>query len=134
MKPDHLVREYWKRMNDNDFAGAAELFADDYTLEWPQSDEVVIGRERFIQINREYPAQGRWTFTVNRLVREENGNTPEDPAVVVSDVTVTDGATVSRAVTFSYVAGGLILRQTEYWPEEYPAPENRAHLTSKFHH
>jgi hypothetical protein len=29
------------------------------------------------------------------------------------------------------IAEGMILRQTEYWTEEYPAPENRAHLTGK---
>jgi len=26
------------------------------------------------------------------------------------------------------VRGGLIVRQTEFWPDDYPAPENRKHL------
>lgn len=134
MNPKELINEYWSRMGSNDFAFAAELFDEDFTLEWPQSDEFVIGKESFVQINQEYPAEGRWQFTVNRIVEENNEGMDDMPSVVVSDVTITDGATEARAVTFSYVGGGRILRQVEFWPENYPAPDSRAHLVERIPH
>jgi hypothetical protein len=46
----------------------------------------------------------------------------------VSDVTVTDGVQVARAISFFTVAQGKITLLVEFWPEPYAAPTNRAHL------
>jgi limonene-1,2-epoxide hydrolase len=115
-----IVREYWKRMQSNDFAYAAELFADGYVLDWPQSNERIRGREKFTAVNEEYPAEGRWEFTINRIVGDEE--------TVVTEVSITDGVTQARAITFTTVENGQIVRQVEYWPSEYDPPENRKHL------
>jgi ketosteroid isomerase-like protein len=115
-----MIREFFRRMNSNDFAYAAELLSEDFVLEWPQSAERIRGRVNFVAVNAEYPAQGPWCFTINRLV----GNESE----VVSDVSVTDGAIHARAITFHTLQAGLICRQVEFWPEDYPAPTNRHHL------
>lgn len=112
-----IVAQFWATMNSNDWRAAAELFHDDYVLEWPQTGERIIGRENFAAINAHYPAAGRWRFTVNSLIAE--GDT------VVTDVTVTDGAVVATAITFSTVRDGRISRQREYWPDPGPAPEWR---------
>jgi len=114
------VQEHWRRMQTNDFSYAAELLAKDFVLEWPLSNERIRGKDNFIAVNEEYPANGRWTFDVHRCV----GNARE----VVTDVSVSDGTIKARAITFSYVEGGVLRRQVEYWPEKYPAPRNRAHL------
>jgi hypothetical protein len=71
-------------------------------------------------MNNEYPANGRWSFTTNRLF----GNEVE----VVSDVAVTDGVQVARAISFFTVSRGKITRLVEFWPEPFAAPANRAHL------
>lgn len=115
-----LVNEFYRRMNTNDFRSAAELLSDGYVLEWPQSRELIRGRDRFVAVNEEYPAHGPWRFTVNRLV----GTATE----VVTDVSVTDGVQEARAITFTTVAQGEIVKQVEYWPEDYPASANRRHL------
>jgi len=115
-----LVREFFRRMNTNDFQAVSELLRDDYILEWPQSKERVRGRDHFIAINTEYPANGPWRFTLNKVV----GNASE----VVSDVSVTDGVQQARAITFTTVRAGKIVKQVEFWPENYAAPENRRHL------
>ena len=115
-----VIREFYRRMNSNDFAFAAELLSADFVLEWPQSAERIRGRANFVAVNAEYPAQGPWCFIINRLV----GNESE----VVSDVSVTDGAIHARAITFHTLQAGLICRQVEFWPEDYPAPANRRHL------
>src|SRR5438067_256562 len=97
-----IVEQFWARMGTNDFHAAAELLHDDYALEWPQSGERIHGRANFAAVNEHYPAAGRWTFAVNRVIAEGNE--------VVTDVTVTDGVTTGRAITFSKVHEGKIVR------------------------
>jgi ketosteroid isomerase-like protein len=115
-----LVKEFYARMNTNDFHSAGRLLADEYVLEWPQSKERIRGRDNFVAVNEEYPAFGRWQFIVNKIV----GNETE----AVSDVSVTDGTQTARAITFTAVRDGRIVKQVEYWPEDYETPANRKHL------
>jgi ketosteroid isomerase-like protein len=115
-----IVKEFYRRMNTNDFHSAGQMLSDGYILEWPQSKERIRGRDNFVAINKEYPAYGRWLFTINRIV----GNAAE----AVSDVSITDGTLVARAITFTTVQEGKIVKQVEFWPDNYDAPENRRHL------
>ena len=39
---------------------------------------------------------------------------------------MTDGVQNARAITFHTVENGLIKKQTEFWPDDYEAPEWRA--------
>lgn len=112
------VQAFWHAMQSNDFRAAGELLADEFVLEWPQSGERIRGRDNFALVNEHYPTVGRWAFTVHRLVAEEK--------TVVTDVTVTDGVTSGRAVTFSTVRDGKIVHQVEYWPDPFDAPEWRS--------
>lgn len=113
-----LVEQFWATMETNDFRAAGQLLHDDYVLDWPQSGERIRGRDNFAAINENYPAAGRWRFTVHRLIADDNG--------VVTEVTVTDGAIAGRAITFSEVQDGKIIRQSEYWPDPFEAPDWRA--------
>jgi predicted ester cyclase len=96
-----VVERFWRLMQQNDFRGAGVLLHDQYVLEWPQTGERIRGRGNFVAVNEGYPAAGRWTFTIHRIVAE--GNT------VVTDVGVTDGARSDRAITFSEVRDGRIV-------------------------
>jgi limonene-1,2-epoxide hydrolase len=116
--PKHIVEHFWKTMGTNDFHAAAALLHENYRLEWPQSGEVIVGRDNFAAINTAYPAKGKWRFTINALLA--------DGDEVVTDVTVTDGARTDRAITFSLVRDGKIVRQIEFWPEHFEAPAWRA--------
>ena len=118
-----IVQEFYRRMNNNDFQAAAELLSEDYILEWPQSSERIRGRDNFVAVNVEYPAYGPWCFTINRIVASATE--------VVSDVSITDGTQTARAITFHTLQDGLIIKQVEFWPENYPAPENRKHLVER---
>ncbi|HEU4325809.1 MAG TPA: nuclear transport factor 2 family protein [Roseiflexaceae bacterium] len=115
--PRQVVAAFWAAMQTNDFRAAAALLDEEYTLDWPQSGERICGRENFVAVNEQYPAAGPWRFTVHRLLADG----PE----VASDVSVTDGAIQGRALTFSTVRDGLILRQVEFWPDPFEAPEWR---------
>lgn len=114
LSPKETVLAYWEGMNSNDFAKAAELFSDDYTCIWPQSSELIRGRENFIAINSYYPAKGKWVFSVNMIIAEGNR--------VVSDVSISDGDVKARALTIHNIEKGKIVKQTEFWPEDYEAP------------
>ena len=113
-----VVERFWAAMAANDFRAAGELLHDDYVLEWPQSGERIRGRDNFVAVNEHYPAAGPWQVTLHRMVADEVG--------VATDATVTDGAQVGRAITFSDVRDGRIVRQTEYWPDPFEAAAWRA--------
>lgn len=115
-----VVREFWRLMASNDFSSVAAVLAPDFTLEWPLSKERIRGAERFVRMNAEYPAHGPWQFTIHRIV-----GSGSDAA---SDVGVTDGVQVARAISFFSVVDGQITRLVEFWPEPYDAPANRSHL------
>jgi ketosteroid isomerase-like protein len=106
-----VVEQFWAAMQTNDFRRAGELLHDDYSLEWPQSGERIRGRDNFVAINENYPAHGRWEFTIHRIVAEVDE--------VVSDVGVTDGVVTARVITFSTVRDARILRQIEFWPDPF---------------
>src|SRR5947207_837182 len=87
-----VAQEFWRIMATNDFHSVATVLSKEFVLEWPQTGERIRGAERFARMNQEYPADGLWRFTINRLVGGESE--------AVSDVTVTDGVRIDRAITF----------------------------------
>lgn len=113
-----VVESYWAAMATNDFSAASEWLHEDFVLDWPQSGERVRGRANFVVVNQNYPSAGRWTFTVHRLVADDEG--------VASEVEVSDGTTTGTAITFSEIWAGKIIRQVEYWPDPFPPAEWRA--------
>lgn len=113
-----LVRRFWALMVSNDFHAVAEVLHPDFELYWPQSGERICGAFNFGEMNANYPAEGRWRFSLERLVADDNG--------AVTDVMVTDGSMEARAVTFFTVRDGKIHRIVEYWPEAFEPRADRA--------
>ena len=118
-----IVEGFWAAMQTNDFKAAGEFLHDDYVLEWPQSGERIRGRANFVAVNEQYPAHGRWEFTIHSILAEG--------AEVVSDVSVTDSKITGRAITFSSVRDGKIVHQTEFWPDPFEPPAWRAGWVEK---
>ena len=118
-----IIEGFWAAMQTNDFKAASEFLHDDYVLEWPQSGERIRGRANFVAVNEHYPAHGRWEFTIHGIIAEAHE--------VVSDVGVTDGSMTGRALTFSTIRDGKILRQTEFWPDPFEPPDWRAQWVEK---
>jgi len=115
-----LVQRFWELMKTNDFRSVGSVLAGDFVLEWPQSKERIRGRDNYAAMNEEYPAHGRWVFVINRIV----GNDSE----AVSDVSVTDGVQHARAISFFSVSDEKIFRMVEFWPDPFPARDDRKHL------
>ena len=118
-----VIEAFWAAMQTNDFKAAGEFLHDDYVLEWPQSGERIRGRANFVAINENYPAHGRWEFTIHRIIAEGDE--------VVSDVGVTDGVITGRAITFSTMRDGKIIHQTEFWPDSFEPAAWRAKWVEK---
>jgi len=118
-----LIEGFWAAMQTNDFKAAGEFLHDDYVLEWPQSGERIRGRANFVAINENYPAHGRWEFTIHRIIAEVDE--------VVSDVGVTDGVITGRAINFSTMRDGKIIHQTEFWPDPFEPAAWRAKWAEK---
>ena len=118
-----VIEAFWAAMQTNDFKAAGELLHHDYVLEWPQSGERIRGRANFVAINENYPAHGRWEFTIHRIIAEGDE--------VVSDVGVTDGVITGRAITFSTMRDGKIIHQTEFWPDSFEPAAWRAKWVEK---
>lgn len=118
-----LVKEFWRLMMTNNFRSVGSVLSDDFVLDWPQSNERIRGRDNYATMNEEYSAQGRWQFAVNRIVG--------DDSEAVSDVSITDGAQSARAISFFSIADEKIVKMVEFWPEPFPAREDRKHLVEK---
>ena len=122
-KSKQIVEQFWTAMQANDFKAAGEILHDDFVLAWPQSGERVRGRENFVAVNENYPAHGRWEFTVHHIIAEGDQ--------VVSDVGVTDGTVKGRAITFSTIQDGRIAQQVEFWPDPFEPATWRAEWVEK---
>lgn len=116
-----LAREFWRLMASNDFTLPAQLFAEGFVLDWPQTNERIRGGENFARLNTDYPAHGPWRFDIEALMG--------DATQAVSRVRISDGVQTALAISFFEVEGGQITRMTEFWPEPYTPPANRSHLT-----
>jgi SnoaL-like domain len=123
LSPVDVVKKFWELMATNDFQSVGSVLSDEFVLDWPQSNERIRGRQNFAQMNLEYPAHGRWQFTIHRIV----GNDRE----AVSDVSVTDGVQHARAISFFTVTDDQIIKMVEFWPDPFSAAANRAHLVEK---
>ena len=123
MNNKQIVENFWLTMATNDFYAAAQLLHDDYILEWPQSGERIRGMDNFAAINTNYPAEGKWRFTINQIVAEGD--------MVVTDVTATDGKMIGRVITFSTTRDGKIWKQVEFWPDPFEAPGWRTQWIEK---
>jgi len=115
-----IVHAFWHAMSSNDFDSVGAVLSDDYVLEWPQSNERIRGRGNFAAMNKEYPTHGHWRFCINNVVG--------DALEVVTDVSITDGVQVARAISFFTITGDKISKMVEFWADDYPAPANRRHL------
>ncbi|MEU2022101.1 nuclear transport factor 2 family protein [Streptomyces sp. NPDC016469] len=119
MEPSEVIETLWGRIQERDWAGVAELVAEDAVVEWPVSLERITGRDNFVAVNREYP-EG-WSIHVLKVVAQGDE--------VVSEVEVPhDGLGVFRAASFWTVRDGQVVRGTEYWTSmgADPRPEWRA--------
>jgi hypothetical protein len=115
---------YWAAAEDRDWDRFGALLADDVVYEAPQTRERVRSRAAYLRFNAEgFP--GDWHIAVERIVGGER-----DAASVIR-FTEADGSQQGLCF-FDFGADGLITRITDYWPDPYEPPANRAALTERY--
>jgi len=122
MTPREVVLGFWEAMRSNDFKAASLWLTKDFRQDWPQSGEIIRGRDDFAAINTAYPASGLWQFDLRWIVAEG--------ASVVTEVGVMDGTLQATVLTHHTVDGDLISRQREFWPDPYDPPAWRSQWVS----
>ncbi|MDX6279776.1 MAG: hypothetical protein QOH03_847 [Kribbellaceae bacterium] len=115
------VRRYFDTMAARDWDGFAAVLAEDVVYEMPQTAERIIGRERLVRFNREYP--GDWRLAVSRLI--------VDGQSAAGSMNFTVGEEELVGLVYLELAGGLIVRVTDFWPEAYEPPAGRKHLVER---
>lgn len=119
------VEAYWAAAGARDWEAFSATLADDVVYELPQSRERVLGKERYVRFNREYP--GDWHVRTERIVADGEAR----QAAVRTLVTV--GHEEMHAIHFfTFDADGRIAGVTDFWPEPYEPPAGREHLVERY--
>jgi len=117
-----LVSAYWAAAEARNWEAFGRLLSDDVVYEAPMSHERVSGQAAYLRFNAEVFA-GDWHLVVQRIVADE--------ATAASWISMTDGDETYPGLTFFDIADGLIVAITDFWPQEYEPPADRAHLTER---
>lgn len=117
------VESFWTLAEARDWTAFADTLAEDVVYTLPQTRERINGRERFVEFNRDYPAD--WHLRIERIVAE--------PGQVVTWAHFTVGLEEMYAISFfTGDESGRISTVTDFWPEPYEPPAGREHLTERF--
>lgn len=100
-----------------DEVAAAEIFADDAVVEWPQSGERIRGKAQIVALHEASPV------TVDFDIRRTMGSGD----LWVTETTIRyDGARPTKAVFIMEFADGKVVRETDYFGEPFDPPEYRS--------
>ena len=100
-----------------DEVAAAEIFADDVVIEWPQSGERIRGRANAIALHEASPV----------AVEFDTRRTIGCGDVWVTETTIRyDGANPTRAVFIMEFRDGKVVRETDWFGGEFEPPAYRS--------
>jgi ketosteroid isomerase-like protein len=100
-----------------DEVAAAQIFADDAVIEWPQSGERIRGKPHIIALHEASPV--KIDFEIRRIVGSGE--------LWVTEATIRyDGARPTKAVFIMEFRDGLVVRETDYFGEPFDPPDYRA--------
>ena len=108
-----LARRYLQLLDARDWDALAAVLDEDVVYDMPQTRELIIGRESFLEFNQTYP--GEWRLSPKIVIADD------DRAVVWFDWRMGDASGESQ--TFLEIRGGRITRVTDFWPETYDPPK-----------
>jgi len=129
-------------MFGGDLEALGELRDDAFVARWPQSDEVVRGHDRWVEITHRYPqsggdagvVSGGEKLTVTRVKTPMPFGPPilamsggSDTFTLQGRIRYPDGS-VFHLVSICDVEAGKVIRETSYFCEPFEPPEWRADL------
>lgn len=130
------VEAYWTAAEARDWSAFGATLAEGVVYDLPQTRERILGKERYLRFNQEYP--GDWHVRVERIVADAEGR----QAAARTGFTVTGsqpGAQPGEPPQemdaihfFTFDEEGLITGVTDFWPESYEPPAGREHLVERY--
>jgi hypothetical protein len=100
-----------------DESAAAEIFADDAVVEWPQSGERIRGKARIIALHNASPT--RVDFETRRTIGCDD--------LWITETTIRyDGVRPIKAVFIMEFRDGKVVRETDYFGEPFDPPAYRS--------
>ena len=117
-----LVEQFVDRMERRDWPGFAKLLAAELIYEVPQTRERIIGRERYVTFNAEFP--GDWHIEPEVILTDDH-----DACVRFA---WTQHGETSTGIAFFEVDAGVITKVTDFWPHPYEPPPGREHLVERY--
>lgn len=112
------VEAHWRASEDGDVEAEHALYAEDAELSYPQSGERFRGRATIAAQRGGHPADRH--FTVRRIVGRDD--------LWISECTITYDGVPTYSVSVMEFAGDLVVRETQYFADPFPAPPWRAAL------
>jgi SnoaL-like domain len=117
------ITAYWAAIEARDWETLAGLVAPEVFYQVPQTRERVSGRAAYVRFCAE-GFLGEWHIAVERAVGQGRH--------AASWVRFSGASGIEPGLTFFDLGGdGLIARITDFWPEPYEPPANRAHLVER---
>lgn len=111
-----LITEHFAWAGKDEVA-AAEIFADDAVIEWPQSGERIRGKPQIIALHEASPVS--IDFEIRRIVGSGD--------LWVTETTIRyDGARPTKAAFIMEFRDGLVVRETDYFGEPFDPPDYRS--------
>ena len=113
-----LLDQYMQAANSQDFDRLNEIFADDVSVEWPQSGERYVGKEACLNIFRNYPGGSPRYMGTSRVSGEGSVWVGEGEMMY-------PGEKKYLIVSIFEVRDGKIAHEIDYFTEPFPVPEWR---------
>ena len=115
------LERHWEASDASDFDVEHEIYAEDAVLYYPQSGELIRGRQniqesRFVQPNRK-------RFTVRRMIGGGD--------LWVTEFILTYDDVPSYAVSIMEFREGLVANETQYFADRFEPAPSRAHLVDR---
>jgi hypothetical protein len=120
-----VVTAYWAAANARDWSAFGDLLAEDVVYEGPQTRERVRGRANYVRFNVEGFA-GDWRVVIIQIIGQGLH------ASSWIEFTNADGTIQPGLCFFELQDGGMIVRITDFWPDPYELPADRAHLVERY--
>jgi ketosteroid isomerase-like protein len=112
------IRQHWEASESGDIDTEHAIYAADAILDYPQSGERFRGRSSIQAQRGGHPADRH--FALRRIVGRGD--------VWVSECVITYDGSPTHSVSVMEIADGLVIHETQYFADPFPAPPDRAAL------
>jgi hypothetical protein len=115
------IEQHWRASESGDGVAEHAMYAEDATLDYPQSGERFRGRATIAAQRGGHPAERH--FTVVRITGEGG--------LWVSECIITYDGVPTHSVSIMEFVDGLISHETQYFADPFETPASRAELADR---